>query len=248
MPNPIRYYDIPSKLGKAWSPNTLKTMYTLNYKGIPYELVWVEYPDIENLCKSIGASATSTKADGRPHYTLPAIHDPNTGISIADSIKVAEYLDKTYPGKPVIPPGTASLHKAFADAFIAKIYPSLLQVTMPRTANNLNPSSEEYFRRTKAARFGKALTEVDPKGEKRVEFWKQIETAYGTLDGWMKKEDQYVMGDTVSFADFVIAASLLWIRVLWGEDSEEWKSVASWHDGRWGRLIKSLTPYEKLVA
>ncbi|EEB99826.1 hypothetical protein MPER_00396, partial [Moniliophthora perniciosa FA553] len=33
-------------------------------KGIPYELAWVEYPDIENLCKTIGAPATDTKADG----------------------------------------------------------------------------------------------------------------------------------------------------------------------------------------
>ncbi|KAI0682851.1 hypothetical protein BC835DRAFT_807562, partial [Cytidiella melzeri] len=80
MPDPIIFYDIDSsKPGRAWSPNTWRTRYALNYKGIPYRTEWVEYPDIEPLCKKIGGSATAKKEDGRDHYTLPMIYDPSTG-------------------------------------------------------------------------------------------------------------------------------------------------------------------------
>ncbi|EEB92162.1 hypothetical protein MPER_09371 [Moniliophthora perniciosa FA553] len=116
---PIRFYDIPGTSGKAFSANTLKIMYALGYKGIPFERIWVEMPDIENTCKSIGASPTDKKPDGSPWYTLPVIHDPNTGETISDSFVIMEYLEKTYPSSPekaLIPPGTTALQKAFIDA------------------------------------------------------------------------------------------------------------------------------------
>jgi hypothetical protein len=53
--------------------------YSLNYKGIPYKTVWLEYEEIEPFSKRLGALPTSNKPDGRPHYTLPMIHDPATG-------------------------------------------------------------------------------------------------------------------------------------------------------------------------
>lgn len=64
MTQPVVFYDIPGNAHpqKAWSPNTQNTRYAsrreqeglltdtlryiLNYKGIPYKTVWVEYPDI----------------------------------------------------------------------------------------------------------------------------------------------------------------------------------------------------------
>ncbi|KAJ8699426.1 hypothetical protein PTI98_002541 [Pleurotus ostreatus] len=67
----IIFYDIPSSLEpQAWSHNTWRVRYALNIKGIPYQTVWVEYPDIEAVCKKIGASPTGEEA---PHYTLPVI-------------------------------------------------------------------------------------------------------------------------------------------------------------------------------
>jgi hypothetical protein len=61
----IIFYDIPGNVqpSKAWVQNTQKTRcvtiarynmpgefmftrYTLNYKGLPYRTMWVEYPDI----------------------------------------------------------------------------------------------------------------------------------------------------------------------------------------------------------
>jgi len=92
--------------------------YTLNLKGIPYKTEWVEYPDIEPICKKLGIAPTYKNADGSDRYTIPAIHDPSTGVYISDSVLIAEYLDKTYPYTPqVFPHHTHALHAAFTAAF-----------------------------------------------------------------------------------------------------------------------------------
>ncbi|THU86510.1 hypothetical protein K435DRAFT_868230 [Dendrothele bispora CBS 962.96] len=124
--------------------------YSLNFKGIPYKAVWVEYPDIENTLKDLGIAASATKSDGKtPHYTLPAIYDPATKTGLTESLAIAKYLDEKYPDKPIL---------------------------MPKG------------------------TEV---------------------------------------SGFVI-----WIRILFGKESEEWKDVSGWHSERWGRMIQVLEKYE----
>ena len=131
----IILYDIPSKVG-PWSPNTWKTRqvprnssnhikltvfssYSLNYKGLPFRTVWVEYPDIESTLKAAGiVSNTRKKPDGSPTWTVPAIYDPKTKTGITESFAIAEYLDKTYPDTPLlIPPGTRTLQKAWIPTF-----------------------------------------------------------------------------------------------------------------------------------
>jgi glutathione S-transferase len=91
----------------------------LNYKRIPYKTVWVEYPYIKPLYLELKQEPT-TIANGKPEYTLPAIHDPNTGTFVSDSFRIAQYLDKTYPDRPLIPEGTAGLQSAF-DAYMWSI-------------------------------------------------------------------------------------------------------------------------------
>jgi hypothetical protein len=95
--------------------------WVLNYKRLLYRTVWVEYPDIKPLSLEIGAAPTSHNADGAAFYTLPAIHDPNTGKTISDSFDIAQYLDVTYPERPVLPLGTEGLQSAFIFA-IEPIY------------------------------------------------------------------------------------------------------------------------------
>src|SRR6266446_9283461 len=76
----------------------------------------LEFPDIESLFKKMGIPPTSKEEDGSDRYTVPAIHDPSTGASIADSVLIAEYLEKTYPDTPkVFPNNTPALQVAFVD-------------------------------------------------------------------------------------------------------------------------------------
>ncbi|KAJ7720849.1 hypothetical protein DFH07DRAFT_304058 [Mycena maculata] len=248
MATEIVFYDIPSSLpNKAWSPNTLKTRYALNYKGLAYKTVWVEYPDIESVCRQIGAAPTRNKPDGRPHFTLPMIHDPSTGATIADSAKIAAYVDATYPDRPsLMPAGTVGLHRAFEDAahpLIGPIYPYCL----PASHALLNPVSAAYFRRTREELWGKTLENLTPAGDAdRVE-WKKLEDGFGKMDEWIRASGEgskYLMGDVLCYADMWMAAYLLWLKLVlpgrWGE-------IASWHGGRWGTLLQNLEKYETVL-
>ncbi|KAK1236021.1 hypothetical protein PQX77_000735 [Marasmius sp. AFHP31] len=248
--NVIEFYDIPSKLpGIAWSPNTWKTRYCLNYKGLPYKTIWVEYPDIEATCKRLGVA--TYKRDGTPYYTLPVIHDPSTGKSIANSPLIAEYLDETYPDTPkLFPPGTRSLQTVFQHAIEWDHVENLDRFVLPQVASILNPRSYEFFNESRS-KWYKVDTVADmyPKGEEKIELWNKWKDEWGAVDKWMKdSETLLVMEDTITWADFVVAGWVIWCRCIWGEDSEEWKEIGNiWQGGRWGKLLKRLSEYETVV-
>ncbi|KAK0460797.1 hypothetical protein IW261DRAFT_1390991 [Armillaria novae-zelandiae] len=253
MTTSITLYDIPSTLpSKAWSPNIYKVRYVLNYKGLPHHTEWIEFPHIEALYKRLGAQASATKPDGvTPHYTLPLLHDHSTGTVVSDSAAIARYLDKTYPETPtVIPVGTDVFHYAFEEALITHFrITALWRFTIAKANSSLNPVSEEYYRRTREARLseGQKLEDTVPKGEEREREWAKLNEAFGKVDRWYGKGDKYVMGDIVSYADFTVSASVMWFRILFGEDSKEWKDVSKWNGGRWGALVKGLEKYEAVL-
>ncbi|PBL00025.1 hypothetical protein ARMGADRAFT_1043961 [Armillaria gallica] len=227
MSTPITVYDIPSIIpGNAWSPNVWKVRYVLNYKGIPYQTEWVEYPDIEPLYAKIGAKSHITKPDGvTPLYTVPVLHDQSTGVVISDSAEIARYLDKAYPDTPtVFPSGTDAFHYAF-----------MLWKTISVHCRRFLRDSKE-----KNTSNGRTLEEMAPKGADKEKEWARLREDFGTIDAWMKKEDKYFMGDVISYADFTICAWLLYIRIVYGADSEEWKNILKWQKGRWGALVKNL--------
>jgi len=222
----------------------------LNYKGIPYRTEWVEYPDIAPLSKKLGINPTSQNEDGSPAYTLPAIHDPSTGTYIADSIVIAEYLEKTYPDTPsVFPNGTIGLQKAFGPSFFKAInaaWPFIL----PYVSSKLNPRSDEYFRRTREIAYGKKLEDVVPTGNTRTEEWKKLGKGLETIQSYLVSTDDkgpYMLGDTISWSDLLLFSFLYWFKIIWGEDSAEWKDVASWNGGRWEAHLNALNKYSTVV-
>ncbi|EMD40020.1 CsMn06 [Gelatoporia subvermispora B] len=251
MSNVIQFYDIPGNAtpDKAWSPNTWKTRYTLNFKGIPYKTIWVEYPDIASVCKEIGAEPTSIRPDG-PYYTLPVIHDPSTGKTISDSAAIARYLDKTYPDTPVvIPPETDALHAAFNFAFSEAIVRALAPIMLPATNAQLNPRSEEFFRRTREESAGGVKLEdwAPPGSEKRAKAWEKIRAGFGQIAKWLSADGNdklLFLGDKVSYADITIVGWVIWVKRVLGPDSAEWKDFETWDDGKWAKQLALFEKYE----
>ncbi|KAF7441098.1 hypothetical protein PC9H_001447 [Pleurotus ostreatus] len=239
----IIFYDIISSLDPpAWSPNTWRVRYALNIKGIPYETVWVEYPDIEDVCKEIGAAPTSTIA---PHYTLPVIQDKSTGVVISDGPLIVEYLDKQYPDTTqLFPPGTIALQAGFTSAHGSAISP-INHLSLRRTNAILNPRSQEYIRRTREQAAGKKIEEITPVGEARAVGWEKYRGGLGKVDSWYQKsEGPFVMGESITFADITVVSWLVFLKIIFGEDSQEWKDIAGWHNGRWERLVNTFAKYQ----
>lgn len=231
--------------------------YTLNIKGIPYRTVWVEYPDVEALCKKIGAPPTGTRTDGSSLYTLPTIYDPNTEQAISDSAAITRYLDKTYPSKgPIlIPPETDALHAAFQTAFLSSTFITATfakgpfgPIILPPTCAVLNPRSDEYFRRERGDVFG-PLDELAPFGsEKRAGHWKDLGKVYSMFAGWLGtdvygKERLFFMGgEGICYADVTLAGFFKSMQKVL--PTEEWDDLTAWDGGRWARFVEKFQPYE----
>ncbi|KAJ3552478.1 hypothetical protein NP233_g12874 [Leucocoprinus birnbaumii] len=118
----------------------------------------------------------------------------------------------------------------------------LFQSKVPAILNK--PSADHYYR-TRSERFGRPLQEIEPSGEELAWVWTDTKSTFGEVDAWMRKSPgKFVTGDSPVFADFVIASRLQGLRAVFGEESEEWQDIETWHDGRWETLLHELKPYE----
>ena len=211
-----------------------------------YKTEWIEYPDIEALCKKIGAPPTEKKADGRDHYTLPAIYDPFTKIVVADSTAIVKYLDRTYPDtSQLFPEGTRAFQAITYHLIRPTVLSPILNIIVGRTWKLLNPPSQEYFRRTREASFGKRLEDIG--GE---EYWQALESGLGRIKESLEEngnaKDLLFAGNRITFADIQLASVLVWLRVVCGDDSEDWQRLGSIHDGKWARFMEQFAKFEQV--
>ncbi|KAF8192119.1 hypothetical protein BJ912DRAFT_1031383 [Pholiota molesta] len=236
----IILYDLVSLCPDvAWSPNTWKARLCLNFKGIPYKTEWVEWPDIKAVYEKHGIEATSRNPDGSWRYTLPVVHDPSTGVTISDSFVIAEYLDKTYPMPQIFPHHTQGLQAPFEGAFMERTR-VMLPFVVPEICAKLTPVSQAVYIPQREKMLGKTIAEVLPKGEAAVEGWNKYKDGLEEVARWYAKTDGPFY--------FVVASSIMLHRTLWGNKSQQWQDVTTWHDGRFGDLIKEVDRYSTVVG
>ncbi|KAG1864014.1 hypothetical protein C8R48DRAFT_602270 [Suillus tomentosus] len=236
---PLVLYDIVSKLpGNNWSSNPAKPRFVLSYKDLPFVTLWVEYSDIPIAMKAIGAKPNK-RPDGSDVYTVPVLSDPNTGALITDSLEIASYLDKTYPEKLVFPNNSEPLIRAFDSAISSLLRPAV-KFIYARCTEILSPASAEFF--TKARSVYVPL----PWDVSRDTDWELLEKGYNTLYEWYQKTDgKWIMGDTFSHADIIVACDLLWYKRVLEED--EWARVSSWNGGKWAKVLADVEKECKLA-
>lgn len=236
---PIVLYDVPSNDPEnlAWSSNGWKTRLSLDYKGLPYTNKWIEFPDVEPLCKKLGVPPDRILPDGSAVYTVPIIYDPNTESHHGDSSNIAKYLDKTYPDTPpLFPPGTETLQKAFIDLGwpLAVNRPLYYSIMVP-TESALSPVSGAFWRRTREERMGRKMEANATDAE-----WRALERGLHALKGVLEANGTFFIGDKVVMADIVIVASLLWTKVV---DRGAWAKIAALDDGWWGVYLGRFSSY-----
>jgi len=97
---------------------------------------------------------------------------------------------------------------------LAGVWIALRPVVIPRVPVMLLPErSAEYFTRTRTEDFGMPLADV-AKSEKAVHAFENVVPAIETLKGVLQeKEGKFILGDEVSFADFVVAGAWAFLEV-----------------------------------
>lgn len=157
--------------------------------NLPYEVIAFPYSDVKK------PEYTAINPNGR----LPAIHDPNTDITIWESGAIIEYLIEEYDPKRVIsfPPGTAEHYHAKQWLFF--------QTT----------GQAPYY--GQAAWFKKFHPEHLPSAADR--YVKEVNRVCGVLEGWLAKQKEeypstngpWLVGNKISYADI---AFVQWQRVI----------------------------------
>lgn len=222
-------------------------------KGLAHKTEWVEFPDIEPTCLKLGAKHTQLKNDGSPLYTIPVIYDPNTKSVVSDSLVIVRYLEGQYPsssGQEIIPAGTSGLVAAFRQVFSTAITPSMFALAVVHTNDVMNAASQEYFRRTREDEyFHKKLEEVAPKGATREAEWEVTKKGLDMLASWYDENEaggSFICGERISFPDIMVAARVKWLKLVFGEDSEDWKVFSKLNGGRWVNILKEVERYENV--
>ncbi|KAG2363829.1 hypothetical protein BDR07DRAFT_1281331 [Suillus spraguei] len=239
MMQPLVLYDTLCELpGNNFSPNPAKPRFVMSYKDLPFVTIWVEYSDISIAMKAIGAKPQK-RSDGSDVCTVPVLSDPNTGVLISDSLEIASYLEKTYPEKPIFPNNSETLIRAFDSAHFSLIRPALNSL-FARTAEVLSPPNAKFFIKVRS------LDIPLPWDAKYDEDWNLLEKGYNTLYEWYQKTDgKWIMGDTFSYSDIVVACVLLWYKRVMKED--EWARISSWNGGKWARHLADVEKECKLA-
>ncbi|KAK0474258.1 hypothetical protein IW261DRAFT_1341839, partial [Armillaria novae-zelandiae] len=152
------------------------------------------------------------------------------------------HLDKTYPssGPVLIPGGTIALQLAFTNAVNDAFDHLRVPLFYTDMAVKLNDRTAVYMREKLAGI--STLTALE--GEGREKMWATTRENLGKMNKWFEgSEGDFVTGNEPCFADTVISAFLWLIRSTIGRESEEWKDIATWNAGRWGKHLDCFEPY-----
>ncbi|KAI0782748.1 hypothetical protein C8Q75DRAFT_495202 [Abortiporus biennis] len=264
---PSTHPDRRSLSGWCW-----RARLVLNFKGLAYTTQFVEIIDLESTLKPLGVPPTGTKADGSPHYTVPAIIDATDStkppVCISDSQKILLYLEETYPdpSRPLIPstaagpgdyfpaPAVYLLVKQFIlSHFVPYIRPLLIEDMVhflsPRVVERMNASivaakGEGHDMVTESS-IGK---EGSPEKEA---CWKKLEDSFGILAELLETGEKMRAGLPGGPGQFFMGHQVTYadfsvlatLLMIHTASESNWKRVAQWHGGRWERLRKALEEY-----
>ncbi|KAF8604618.1 hypothetical protein BDV93DRAFT_605920 [Ceratobasidium sp. AG-I] len=246
--NPIIFYDIGAP-GGYWSTNTYKTRLTLNYKRLPYRVEFIDFEKVEQTMKAMGILPTSKSF---PHYTLPMIADPTNDPNerptfVSESFVIAAYLDDKYPSPKypaVLPANTRPLQKVFIDRYWPTVAGPFLSLLYPKAPAILDENAREYLYQSRGKDIFKPLSssEVD----QTLEVARQnLESFSDILELSGGGASSFMMGNSLTFADFAVGTLLFFAHKIEGDGSRVLQELMGWQHGRWARLWKEINELEK---
>lgn len=193
--------------------------FALNFKDLPYQTEWVEYPDVAPKLKNLGVSPN---AEGF-QYTIPAItiSSGKQSESIMESKAIAQAIEAKYADQgPSLRLDSDVLPKV--EEVVGKIAMPLVGVWMPKIPRALlNPPSAEYFERTRAERFGMPLEQLakEKGGDKG---WEEAKPGMEEAAKLLKNngDGPYFEGNTPGYADGVFAGMMRFLKRVDEQDFE----------------------------
>lgn len=194
---PIRLYELVSAEGRALSPFVWRIKYALAHKGLDFETSPVGFTEIPKLC------------DGK-YKTVPIIEDQ--GVTVCDSWAIADYLDKTYPAKPLF---TSSQERALARFFDGwfglEVMNRVFGICVLDIHDHARAEDQPYFRQSRESRLGGKTLEQFVEG--RDARLPEVRHALRPMRAALAAAP-FLGGDQPNYADYIALGGFLWASAV----------------------------------
>lgn len=159
----------------------------LNYKNLPFKTVWLNFVNIKPTLQRIGAEPSPCPPEPEGVlYTVPVLVDTSASgppAVITGILAIAEYLDDSYPERPIFPKDSRALLTFYHDYLVQHILFSMVPIILGAVPQHIPECDQAYFRETRERWLNTKLEELSPPGPNRE---KQMEKLKGELDSLAK--------------------------------------------------------------
>ena len=175
-----------------FSPFVWRTRMMLLHKGLTFERVPWHFTDRQMMEKT-------------GHKTVPVIHD--NGCWTSDSLTIAEYLDDSYPDKPLFDGPQARRQARLINGWLdGGILMRMFPMIAVDVVAQLSSTDQAYFRTTREKFFGCTLEQAAADRERKLpELRKALTPARRALG-----KDAFMAGDAPGWMDYALFGTLMW--------------------------------------
>jgi len=179
-----------------FSPYCWRTRFALAHKALPVETVAWRFTDRD---------AIAFSGQGK----VPVIRDGDT--TVFDSWTIAEYLEDQAPTPTLFGGPTGRAHARFINAWADSVLVGgIARFIVHDLVDAIHPKDHDYFRSSREARFGESLEAVQAGRDQRLAAFRDLLLPIRLV----LRRQQWLGGAAPSYADHIVAGTLMWPRCV----------------------------------
>jgi len=197
---------------RRFSPYCWRARMALAHKGLDAECQPWRFTEVEAIAFSGQAKVPVLRDDERVVF---------------DSWAIAEYLERAYPDRPALFPGTPAASRFIATWADTVLNAQLVRLIVSDIPQWLGEGQKAYFRASREARFGMRLEQVTEGREARLPAFRAVlEPLRAVL-----REQPFLGGEAPDYGDYAVFGGFQWARTVSSlELLETGDPVAGWRE------------------
>lgn len=189
----IKLYQLVLANGRSMSPFVWRVNYALAHKSLPVETVSLGFTEIASVC-------------GGRFKTVPIIEDGATAVG--DSWDIVDYLERTYPSRPLFAtPGEYASARFFDAWFSTEVLRRMFGTCALNIHDSARPEDRAYFRSSREARLKTTLEAFVAERQARLP---QLREALTPLRQHLARYP-FIGGEAPNYADYIALGGFLWV-------------------------------------
>ena len=190
-------YELDAINEQYFSPYTWRILMSLNHKELydQTKRVQVKFSD---------KSLISHKG----FKTVPVLEDGNTWTG--ESLKIAKYLEETYPDKPSLFGGKENMEltSIINHMIDTKILGILARIIVSDVYKVLQPDDKDYFRETREKMLNKKIEEIELESENYIPILQKELNPFRKI----LKDNDFFSGNNPMYCDYLLFGFFMWAR------------------------------------